>query len=611
MSNPGGWLKIRPITALYLPANGYTGMHVKVVYGSESIASQTVPTPVNPEWSQQSAGDEEMQRRKTMEGAQPNDNFMGELLREESSFCFSRQAEDNDLEVNIQALRTSGYLRLSVVGVKVNHSKEELGVLHIPLADAICCCTENFDDDDNAANCYVRWFPLTDPKWTDSREFDIRDSQKSIITERTDSNSFAQNYTKCIKLAMWWEKDETNTLHVNDVESNHVSQKLIKSYFHSELDGISAAVIDSFRAKELVSLAFTNIDVRFLFTTPRNWLALAVGGIQIDHHNESALQPVILSPTPVKHPQPTIRFLAERDNMKSKSNIDSFKHVHFQLEELDVHIEDSCLFELWEMYSRLRKRYQVMQKSITRRTLFKSVAEMPNFHDNFSTNTEVLDRSTEIVDAINVTIRDKDDIEAEEKTTKKIYIDELMLGSVKLNISFTKSLRGKFEPERKYDSPKKGLSINRRAEIFRSWSEFGYDEDWRINSSGSSVPVFISSIFPAISDAPVRVNGKALNTVFVTWDELLATLKNYYAREIMLQFYKIIGSLDIVGNPTMVVNSVLKGARDFVVIPLRELVRSPQNPSRIGIGVAKGSLSLFSHFFSGVFGFVSNVSLAY
>ena len=94
----------------------------------------------------------------------------------------------------------------------------------------------------------------------------------------------------------------------------------------------------------------------------------------------------------------------------------------------------------------------------------------------------------------------------------------------------------------------------------------------------------------------------------MTWSELVATLKNYYAKEITFQFYKIIGSLDIVGNPTMVVNSLLKGARDFVVIPVQEFIRSPNNPSRLGIGFLKGSLSFISHFFSGVFGFLSNVS---
>ena len=78
----------------------------------------------------------------------------------------------------------------------------------------------------------------------------------------------------------------------------------------------------------------------------------------------------------------------------------------------------------------------------------------------------------------------------------------------------------------------------------------------------------------------------------------------------MFQIYKILGSVDFFGNPVMAVNSIMKGAHDFVVLPFREFIRSPNNPSKLGIGVAKGTLSFLSHLFSGIFGFVSNISEA-
>ena len=517
--------------------------------------------------------------------------------------------------VNVLPLKTSGSLRLSVIGVKVN-SKEVLGVLDIPLADAICCCTERFDDEDHSTNSYVRWFPLSDPKWTDSGDIDICDSHKTVVTEKKDSNCFDMNYTKCIKLAMWWTKDEENTFKFSNNPID-ASSNFTETYFNANVNGISAAIIDSFRARELLSLSFTGIDVRVLVTKPKTWLGFAMGSIQFDHNNENALEPVILSPTPQRHPQPTIQFRAERDNIKSKGNIDSFEQVAFQLEELDLRIEERWIFDLWEMYTRLQKRYHVMQKSVTRRTSHMNMShttEKPHLYEGFAADVTSANQSKEIIDAINETIRDKDDLEAEANTFKKIYINMLMLGSVRLNISYIKSIRDKLETSvaNKHENMKKKsvMSSHRRAEIFRRWSEFGHDEDWRITATGKSrnLPIFISAVFPAISDAPVRVNGKVLNNVFVTWSELVATLKNYYAKEITFQFYKIIGSLDIVGNPTMVVNSLLKGARDFVVIPVQEFIRSPNNPSRLGIGFLKGSLSFISHFFSGVFGFLSNVS---
>ena len=88
-------------------------MHVKLRYKSETAVSRTVPTPVNPEWSSQPHGQE------------INDTHRA-----------------NEFGVFVEPFKTSECIGLSVIGVKAN-SKEELGVLHIPLADAICCCTEN------------------------------------------------------------------------------------------------------------------------------------------------------------------------------------------------------------------------------------------------------------------------------------------------------------------------------------------------------------------------------------------------------------------------------------------------------------------------------------
>lgn len=60
----------------------------------------------------------------------------------------------------------------------------------------------------------------------------------------------------------------------------------------------------------------------------------------------------------------------------------------------------------------------------------------------------------------------------------------------------------------------------------------------------------------------------------------------------------------------MVLNSVVSGLRDLIVMPSVALMRSPTDPSRVGLGVAKGTLSLFSHSTSGFFGFASKVSAA-
>lgn len=58
----------------------------------------------------------------------------------------------------------------------------------------------------------------------------------------------------------------------------------------------------------------------------------------------------------------------------------------------------------------------------------------------------------------------------------------------------------------------------------------------------------------------------------------------------------------------MVLTSFFSGLRDLFVTPSAAFMRSPTDASRIGLGVAKGTLSLVSHSTSGFFGFASKVS---
>lgn len=66
-------------------------------------------------------------------------------------------------------------------------------------------------------------------------------------------------------------------------------------------------------------------------------------------------------------------------------------------------------------------------------------------------------------------------------------------------------------------------------------------------------------------------------------------------------------NIDFVGNPTMVLTSFRTGLKDFFLQPTRELKHIGKNPSRFGVGVVKGTLSLVSNSTSGIFGFASHL----
>lgn len=60
----------------------------------------------------------------------------------------------------------------------------------------------------------------------------------------------------------------------------------------------------------------------------------------------------------------------------------------------------------------------------------------------------------------------------------------------------------------------------------------------------------------------------------------------------------------------MLFTSFVSGVRDLVVTPSKAFMKSPTDASGVGLGVAQGTLSLFSHSTSGFFGFCAKVSAA-
>ena len=119
----------------------------------------------------------------------------------------------------------------------------------------------------------------------------------------------------------------------------------------------------------------------------------------------------------------------------------------------------------------------------------------------------------------------------------------------------------------------------------------------------NNLPSIIAAVFPSVSDAPIRLQGKLVEHVFESPIEIASSLKNYYTNETLKQVYKIIGSLDFVGNPTILLSSFMSGVKDLVSIPTAAFMKSPANVKEVGIGVGKGTVSFLSHSASGFFGF--------
>ena len=52
-----------------------------------------------------------------------------------------------------------------------------------------------------------------------------------------------------------------------------------------------------------------------------------------------------------------------------------------------------------------------------------------------------------------------------------------------------------------------------------------------------NLPGIIAAVFPSVSDAPIRLQGKAIDHVFESPREILSSIKNFYLNETLKQVY--------------------------------------------------------------------------
>lgn len=104
--------------------------------------------------------------------------------------------------------------------------------------------------------------------------------------------------------------------------------------------------------------------------------------------------------------------------------------------------------------------------------------------------------------------------------------------------------------------------------------------------------------------APLRLNGLELVNVLATSTDLRDRVAQHYVSAALAELYKIVLSMDVLGNPVAVVSALGSGVRDFFVEPARGLVQSPVAFAR---GLGKGSVSLLTNTFVGLGTGVSGV----
>ena len=116
----------------------------------------------------------------------------------------------------------------------------------------------------------------------------------------------------------------------------------------------------------------------------------------------------------------------------------------------------------------------------------------------------------------------------------------------------------------------------------------------------------LGGAFVNVSESPISFKSLTITHSFTTFNSFISTLMSNYKNKGIQQFYKIFGSIDIIGNPLGLIGNIAHGIYEFFGAPIRGL-RSKEKGGFIK-GVGKGVRSLFSGVIEGGFGSVSKIS---
>lgn len=546
-----GTLEIAPIQALHLPvSNNY--VHVKISYGNEKYSTFSVPPAAFTTWHQETSVES---------------NITASLDEGDDTQAGSREGMDGiplslSKSFEIDLLNIKGNVQVRVMSESFPKS-QEIARIEVPVFGMVdCTCTLT------GGGYYDRWFPLIL-----ADNLSAEDTAQDTLAQLSQSEeaSYAKfGYHPCIRLRMRWIP--THGTRVEDPQF----------YGRVQIPSVSVSFVDSEHARAVMQATISSLEVRRAVTKAYTDVSINVTGIQVDNQLPDPVSNVILSPKIVKAPQPVIRLHFRKKNLLSQHNLECFQTIQLVVQELDLRLEQQTVLASWALV----KNWLHEAKSGDDKDTSQSSDEGPLNRGSQgifnSGDTKVMSpmlvnkrgRSSSIPDNDVTALLYDDD-------TVKLYIEDFRIFPIKINVSFLITPPHIVQVYRKQ---LKRLDVQAEGTYSSSMSLFL----WQVGE-------VVLDLTSSISDAPIFFNGFEAPHLFKTSADVTRILQDHYLHSALGQLYKIVGSLDVVGNPIALLSSLSVGVRDFFYEPAHALITSPTAFGKIGKGVVKGTVSLVSN----------------
>ena len=347
------------------------------------------------------------------------------------------------------------------------------------------------------------------------------------------------------------------------------ARSLNSSSYKCFIKGFGISLIDQDR-KEVFYTSFYNIKAKYMInihkdnsgisnTTIINYMLL-IDNFQIDYCLNDSLK-IIIYPffQLIPNNEDDVKKLLDKkgaqfipflsaslttktlNNLKTGEELTSFEQITLALQKFEVKLERDQMYNLLKIYSDFSKHFDIF---------------------SFNTKTTGQDKDKEPLLDIELPIPTQKLMKENENAFRNL-INNLTFSSIRINLTL------------RLDTKTFDMNIpGALKRILGGFMNFG-----------------------TISNCPLRFSSQKIKNVYITWNDLMWKILIPYIKQGAIQIFSILGSLDIIGNPTNLVHEIKEGVYDFVMQPGIINIDESQN-----IGIGTGIMRGFGGFMSGVVG---------
>ena len=588
-----GMLEITPIQSLYLPESR-SRRFVRVRYAGDEQKTFSIPPASTSTWADPVAthnrGHQHDDNDDDNDNDDDDDDDEAEVRREKQGLQLTKLVE-------VDTLNIMGGVSVSVMveGFPNDIQIGRLDLLVLPLLSAIC----GHEKDGVQNQVYDRWFPLYLSK--------VETGGPLGPVSKRESHSPAsfenQPHCACIRLAIRWRPTKLGEgSRESDGNTGAYVKDRIRDYARIRVPELSLCVIDSDNARDVMHLSINEIDLRHSNSVLAAATALSIWHLQISNQLSNAADAVILCPAAAKaFEQPIIRARTKKNHQASSATLIHYDNIDVAIQALDLNIEQRFISVIAMVINDWIKIFDT-ELTVVQRGKQGTPFDMPTpaaEKAKDKDDVKIKDVNKDGKKALKDGNRDGKDgapaNKAEEtyKSTDNLYIERFYIGPVQINVSIIMASGGGSGGGQK--------TVHR-----------GVISTTGVQQSLTALLRHIGEVALAatssITDAPICLAACHRRYVFMTVTDMTSYLQKHYTTSILGQFYKIMGSLDLVGNPVRFLSSLGYGVNDLFYEPAMAIIHSPTDIRKIGTGIFKGAQSLVSNTADGTMTTVTTLS---